>query len=127
MPRPKGSKNRATIAKEFATAELRRCVKNANGLVVTQLEKVVNVVIQQALDGCRQSQKMLLDRGLPILRAAESERPGSGNINITINGMELPGDKGVTIDGEKERVYPIPSAVSKTNWLAETSAEANPD
>ena len=117
MGRPKGSRNRATIAKQFAKSELAKHVTSCQGLVITELEGVIRVILQQAMEGCRQSQKMLLDRGLPMLRAREGEDTERGQINITINGTSV-GEPfkqpGLVIDGEAQRS--IPSAVTKTTF-----------
>lgn len=82
--RPKGAKNKSTLLREALTQDFEEVLKK-------DFLKVVKVVVEQAKDGCRQSQKLLLDRVVPTVHA-ESEKEGknkfTGGITIQIGSLE---------------------------------------
>lgn len=94
--RPKGSKNKATI--------LREAMQNkADKMLSAQVPKVLKVVIEAAIAGDMQAAKMVLDRAVPVQKAAEGDSGASNNaVQITIQNLTSPHeeDRGVTINGE---------------------------
>lgn len=62
--RPKGSLNKKTIQREIYR-------EAAIDLLGENLKAVAEKVIAQAIDGCRKSQKMILDRALPAAKAVD--------------------------------------------------------
>lgn len=98
--RPKGSRNKATILREKMERKVSIKLSKAG-------PKVVDKVVDQAIkDGCRQSQKMILDRISPTKKAEDGNERGAAN--VTINIKTLTRDNvdevvnGVVIDGEAE-------------------------
>ena len=82
--RKKGSKNKSTLLREALN-------NNFEEQLAQKFHQVVNVVLDQAInEGCRQSQKMLLDRIVPTVHAEsdKEKNPFAGGINITISSME---------------------------------------
>ena len=81
--RKKGSKNKSTLLREALTNDFEEQLK-------TNFIKVVNVVLEQAVDGCRQSQKLILDRVIPTVHAEsdKDKNPFAGGISITIGSLE---------------------------------------
>lgn len=53
--RPKGSKNRATLFKEAINGDFERSLSQ-------NFREIMGIIIQQAKEGCRPSQKLLLDK-----------------------------------------------------------------
>lgn len=96
--RPKGSKNRKTLLKEQIRQEIR---EKAGDLVLDSAEKVVQKVIAQALDGCRVSQKIIMDRFMPARKAVEGDNDGPSRptVHITVAGTPGPDAPGVIIEG----------------------------
>lgn len=101
--RKKGSKNKSTILREALTNDFEQQLQQ-------NFKQVIEVVISQAInEGCRQSQKLLLDRVIPTVHAeSEKDKGGkfSGGISITIGTLE-PQTVTVTpdvIDGDYEEV-----------------------
>ena len=94
--RPKGSKNKATI--------LREAMQNkADKMLSAQVPKVLKVVIEAAIAGDMQAAKMVLDRAVPVQKAAEGDSGASNkSVQITIQNLTSPHeeDRGVTINGE---------------------------
>lgn len=81
--RKKGSKNKSTLLREALT-------NNFEEQLTKSFHKVVEVVIEQAIDGCRQSQKLLLDRVVPTVHAEnekDKKNPFSGGVTINIGTM----------------------------------------
>lgn len=64
--RPLGRKNDKTLKREA----LREA---AIDVLSAKVGKVVEVVVEQALDGCTKSQKLILDRVLPAVKSVDSK------------------------------------------------------
>lgn len=81
--RQKGAKNKSTLLREALT-------NNFEEQLSKKFHKVIEVVLEQAVDGCRQSQKLLIDRIVPTVHAEsdKEKNPFAGGINITISAME---------------------------------------
>lgn len=79
--RVKGSKNKATI--------LREKMENKVSIKLSKLApKVVDKVGKQAIDdGCRQSQKMILDRVAPVRKAEDGASARDTSVHITISDL----------------------------------------
>ena len=81
--RPKGAKNKSTLIREAIQGDFDKMLE-------TKAKKIFEVVADQALEGCRQSQKMILDRVVATMHASP-EKDGAnkfaGGINITIGAM----------------------------------------
>jgi len=100
--RKKGSKNKATI--------LREKMENKVSIKLSKLgPKVVQKVGEQALtEGCRQSQKMIMDRIAPTQKATDGNDGKHTSVTVTISNLtrENVDDvmKGTLVDGEYEHV-----------------------
>ena len=83
MGRKKGSKNKSTLLKEALRGDFDK-------MLTQKAAQIFNVVADQALDGCRQSQKMILDRVVPTVHAEsdKDKNPFANGINITIGSFE---------------------------------------
>ena len=84
MGRKKGSKNKSTLLREALN-------NNFESQLQESFHKVVEVVISQAVnEGCRQSQKLLLDRIVPTVHAESNKdkNPFANGISITIGSFE---------------------------------------
>ncbi len=82
--RPAGSKNRSTLLKEAIAGDF-------DIMLADKAKLIFNVVADQALDGCRQSQKMILDRIVPTVHAKPDDDGGNkfgGGVHITIGSLE---------------------------------------
>lgn len=80
--RPKGSKNKKTLLAEVLA-------NDCEPLLASFTPQVLKIVAEQALDGCRQSQKMFLDRAIPIQKAiSNDERGGTFNVSINVQPFE---------------------------------------
>ena len=82
--RQKGSKNKSTLLREALTNNFEEALEK-------RFKKVIEVVLDQAEDGCRQSQKLLLDRVVPTVHATpdkDGKSKFSGGIHITIGSMD---------------------------------------
>lgn len=92
--RKKGSKNKTTLLREAIE-------QDATDILVRELPKIVEVVVDQAKQGNLKAAKMILDRAIPIRKAEDNtdNNKGFGGINIIIGSLE--DGKSVTIDGEK--------------------------
>lgn len=86
MPRPKGSKNKATLLRE---ADLARACKKGTGYLATYLEPVLKAVVSRALEGDMTAAKLILDRTLPARRAIEDLPNRSMAIQINITPTEI--------------------------------------
>ena len=99
--RPPGSKNKRTLVKEMMKGE-------ASDLLFENLPKVMNAVIEQAMEGCRTSQKMILDRAMPAAKAIEVGTPDGGNeFTFTVRKLEetdIKRIKGDIIEGVAEEI-----------------------
>ncbi len=100
--RKKGSKNRATV--------LRDKMENKVSIKLSKLgPDVVAKVGEQALakNGCRQSQKMILDRIAPVRKAEDGGSSRDTSVHITISNLTRENVKevlsGTTVDGECKR------------------------
>ncbi len=84
LGRKKGSKNKSTLLKEVLNNDFEEQLQ-------ARFSKVIHVVLDQAVDGCRQSQKMILDRVIPTVHA-ESDKDDknkfSGGVTIVIGSLE---------------------------------------
>lgn len=76
--RPKGSKNKSTLLREALNNQFEEALK-------IKFEAVVNAVVQEAVDGNMVAAKMLLDRIIPVHKAADFKKSSSGGMEITIN------------------------------------------
>lgn len=75
--RPKGSKNKSTLALEALRS-------GAVDQIMDKLTDVVRVVIARAEAGDMTAAKMLLDRAIPVTRAVEIGGPGGGPMGVKI-------------------------------------------
>ena len=85
MGRKKGSKNKSTLLREALTNDFEQQLQeNFRDVITTVMNQAIN-------EGCRQSQKLILDRVIPTVHA-ESEKdaknPFAGGISITISNLE---------------------------------------
>ena len=98
--RPPGSRNKRTLLAEAIQHGL-------DGFVKEEMPKVVKVVFEQALEGCRDSQRMLFKQFLVTQEGQARERlaratrvtaslPGGGKAEKLTDSTES-GDGGVTI------------------------------
>ena len=82
--RQKGVKNKSTLLRLALTEDFdKELEKNFKG--------IIRAVAQQALDGCRTSQKMIIDRIIPTIHAESDKDKGqkfAGGIHITIGSLE---------------------------------------
>jgi len=80
--RPLGRKNNKTLVKEAVISGLEQQMLECG-------EEVIGAIIKQALEGCRISQKMYLDRVMPAVKAQDANATSkSPSINITIGKAE---------------------------------------
>lgn len=99
--RKKGSKNKATL--------MREAMERKTSIQISKLApKVLKKVGEQAIkEGCRTSQKMILDRAVPIRKAEDDSGHQQATVEIVItnltreNAAERLGH-GVIIEGECE-------------------------
>ena len=101
--RPKGAKNKSTLLRLALTEDFDK-----------QLEKdfkaIIRVVAEQAKDGCRQSQKLLIDRVIPSVHAESDkgkDNKFSGVVHVHIGSLEDSQSVQVSeepLDGEFEEV-----------------------
>lgn len=80
--RPKGVKNKTTL--------LREAVENGLQDYIHQSAKdVIQVVVKQALEGCRPSQKLLIERVIPNKKSEkDSNSKGVPQIVINVSGRK---------------------------------------
>jgi len=81
MPRPKGSKNKSTILRE---AEVDRVLKNAQGLLLREVQAVIEALVKKAKDGDVSAAKLILERAIPARRAEDLSIPKQ-NFAIQVN------------------------------------------
>lgn len=96
--RPKGSKNKKTLMVEAVRKDI---LARAGDLMLLKAEEVVQKVVNQALEGCTTSQKLIFDRLLPSQKATEGTNAGGERPQVTIN-IQGPAEKvvpGVVIEG----------------------------
>lgn len=84
LGRPRGSKNRKTLMRELEAKELAKIVDVSKSHLVERLPSVVMVVVEQALDGCRASQKLILDRAIPAKKQVDRDETSETLITINI-------------------------------------------
>jgi hypothetical protein len=78
--RKKGSKNKATL--------LREKMENKVSIKLSKaVPAIVDTVIDQSMEGCRQSQKMILDRAVPVKRADDGSTGRDTAVHITISDL----------------------------------------
>ena len=94
--RPKGSKNKKTLAREKDEERVREL---ANQRISNKIVGIVEKLCDKALAGDTTAAKLILDRFIPTVRSKDerSESPMSININITAAEVET---HGITIDQE---------------------------
>ena len=78
--RKKGSKNKATLLRQKMEQKVSIKLSKA-------MPAVVDVVINQSIEGCRQSQKMILDRVVPVKRADDGSAEKDHTVHITISDL----------------------------------------
>ena len=88
MPMPKGHTTKK-VARREAIEETKKEIAESfqddfKGLAIARGKNVLVKVFDQAEEGCRTSQKMILDRFAPAAKAIDANS-GSGNLNIQIN------------------------------------------
>lgn len=91
MGRKKGSKNKSTLLREALTNDFEAQLQ-------TNFKAVIETVINQAInEGCRQSQKLIIDRVVPTVHAesTKDKNPFAGGISIVIGSLEQ--QKSVTV------------------------------
>lgn len=76
--RPKGAKNKSTLLREALNHEFEEALK-------IKFEAVVNAVVNEAVSGNMVAAKMLLDRIIPVHKAADFKKTPGGAMEITIN------------------------------------------
>lgn len=79
--RPPGSKNKKTLLREAYEGDIMEKMQAASA---SRMKAVVEAVTEQALNGCIQSQKILLDRWWPASKAVDGERQHKPDIHINI-------------------------------------------
>ena len=94
--RPKGSLNKTTLFKQA----MRDGFEEKLSLYG---EKVLQAVVDKALEGDTTAQKMILDRIVPVVDTQPS-KGGTGNLVINIKGMEASIDvmDGTSMDGTSD-------------------------
>lgn len=101
--RPPGAKNKSTLLKEALAGDF-------DDMLQSKAKAIFNVVADQALEGCRQSQKMILDRVVPTVHATSDEDKNkfSGGVHITIGHLGTPNATVDIADGDYEEVPGTP-------------------
>ena len=82
--RQKGAKNKSTLLKEALRGDF-------DNMLQEKAKAIFNVVADQALEGCRQSQKLILDRVVPTVHAESDKKDDnkfSGGVVINIGSLE---------------------------------------
>jgi hypothetical protein len=101
--RPKGAKNKSTLLREALRGDF-------DELLRKDFKKIIRVVADQALEGCRSSQKLILERVVPSVHAESDNKDKhkfSGGITITIGSLEnqkVDISSGDVMDGEFSEV-----------------------
>lgn len=93
--RPKGSKNKVTVLKLMAEEAWRE--RNSEAV-----QEVLDLILAQALNGCKASQKLIFDAMVSKSNVSEEKSAGSKQ-EINIRTMEVTPSKGVIIDVEPEK------------------------
>jgi len=93
--RPKGAVNKTTIFKEVIREGFEKTMEK-------DAKKVINAVVEKAIEGDMQAAKLLLDRILPTTKAIDLDQlENSKGLTISINVGELTGHPDlVDIDGD---------------------------
>ena len=79
--RPAGSRNKKTLV----------AMAVRDGLEQQLLDKgqeILQVIMDQAIDGCRPSQKMIMDRLMPTMKASDGDNKPTNSFTITIGKLE---------------------------------------
>ncbi len=97
--RPKGSKSKTTIVSEALRTK-------SVDIMMKELPKIVEVVVEQARAGNLVAAKMIMDRAIPLRKAEDGAGGdvGIGGINIIIGALEAPSDGrviDVTVEPQK--------------------------
>lgn len=81
--RQKGSKNKSTLFKMALRDGL-------EDMLLDRGQEILQIIMDQAVDGCRTSQKMVMDRLMPAMKSEDSaSKGGSQNeFHITIGRLE---------------------------------------
>ena len=100
--RPRGSKNKATLVKQAIEAE-------CHGILMDRAPSIISTVAEQALDGCRQSQKLIWNAVIPNKKAIEvSGKDGKDPVfNIVVRAMETGKEVNIEepLDAEFEEIH----------------------
>lgn len=78
--RQKGSKNKATILREAMQTKVSKRLSK-------KTPKVLEVVLNAALDGDLAAAKMILDRTVPIRKAQDEDRAQQPTVSVTIKNL----------------------------------------
>ena len=90
--RPHGSKNKTTLVKEAVLAE-------GTNIILRGAPAVIQAVMDQAIGGCLNSQRLIWNSLIPSQKAQEgAASKGPQSVNITIEG--IPAKREVVIDAE---------------------------
>lgn len=96
--RPKGSKNKSTLLREALNNQFEEALK-------IQFEAVVSAVVKEAIDGNMVAAKMLLDRIIPVHKAADFKKTAGGvEISINVEGFSQPDIKVEAVEADYEEI-----------------------
>ena len=101
--RPKGAKNKKTELQEALLSK-------TSDLMIQNLNKVVEIVIEKAQGGDLTAAKMIMDRLIPVKKAVEFNMGNGGKGDLIINIAELTANPHVQrntvdeVDGEYEEI-----------------------
>lgn len=82
--RKKGSKNKSTLLREALQGQF-------DDMLQQKARQIFDVVADQALDGCRQSQKLILDRIVPTVHAVgdkDEKNKFAGGVTVVIGDLQ---------------------------------------
>ena len=94
--RPKGALGKSTLVKQAIMAE-------AEGILLENAPKVIQTVVEQAKNGCTQSQKLIWSSLIPSKKAVEisAKDDGPAIIKINIETLHATNDKtGEAVDAD---------------------------
>jgi len=94
--RPKGSKNKKTLANEQA---LEKAIEKASNEISAQLVSIVEKMCDKAIKGDTTAAKLILDRVFPNKRSVDERQDSSPVLQINITASEVE-TNGITIDQE---------------------------
>lgn len=90
--RPKGAKNKSTLLREALNQQFEDNLQE-------HFQTVLNAVVKEAANGNMVAAKMILDRIIPVHKAADFKKTSSGGTEIIINVGSLEGQS-ITIDAD---------------------------